>query len=85
MNILLTEILNTREARAARQQALLREHHCAVVFFTMNIAGLRLYRELGISGIRGEMAQGLPSVPILRCPFSALPSFGGLTEMSQEL
>lgn len=39
MNILLTEILNAREARAARQQALLREHHCAVVFFTMNIAG----------------------------------------------
>lgn len=39
MNVLLTEILNAREARAARQQALLREYHCPVVCFTMNIAG----------------------------------------------
>lgn len=39
MNILLTEILNAREARAARQQALLQEYHCPVVCFTMNIAG----------------------------------------------
>lgn len=39
MNVLLTEILNAREARAARQQALLREYGCPVVCFTMNIAG----------------------------------------------
>ena len=39
MNALLVEILNAREARAARQQALLREFHCPVVCFTMNIAG----------------------------------------------
>ena len=39
MNTLLAEILNAREARAARQQALLREFHCPVVCFTMNIAG----------------------------------------------
>ena len=38
-NTLLIEILNAREARAARQQALLREYHCPVVCFTMNIAG----------------------------------------------
>lgn len=39
MNILLTEILNAREARAARQQALLQKYRCPVVCFTMNIAG----------------------------------------------
>lgn len=39
MNTLLIEILNAREARVARQQALLREYHCPVVCFTMNIAG----------------------------------------------
>ena len=39
MNILLTEILAVREARATRQQALLQQYHCAVVSFTMNIAG----------------------------------------------
>lgn len=39
MNILLAEILEARENRAARQQALLRQYHCAVVCFTMNIAG----------------------------------------------
>ena len=39
MNTLLMEILNAREARAARQKALLQEYHCSVVCFTMNIAG----------------------------------------------
>lgn len=39
MNILLPEILNAREARAARQQALLQTYRCPVVCFTMNIAG----------------------------------------------
>jgi holo-ACP synthase/triphosphoribosyl-dephospho-CoA synthase len=39
MNVLLVEILNARETRAARQQALLQEFHCPVVCFTMNIAG----------------------------------------------
>lgn len=39
MNVLLTEILAAREARAARQQALLRKYRCPVVSFTMNIAG----------------------------------------------
>lgn len=39
MNVLLTEILNAREVRAARQQALLRKYRCPVVSFTMNIAG----------------------------------------------
>jgi len=33
------EILNAREARAARQQSLLEKYHCPVVCFTMNIAG----------------------------------------------
>lgn len=39
MNVLLNEILNAREARAERQQAMLREFGCPVVSFTMNIAG----------------------------------------------
>lgn len=39
MNVLLTEILNAREARVYRQQALLRDYGCPVVSFTMNIAG----------------------------------------------
>lgn len=39
MNILLTEILHAREARALRQQSLLQEFRCPVVCFTMNIAG----------------------------------------------
>jgi len=39
MNVLLTEILDARESRAAQQQALLREFHRPVVCFTMNIAG----------------------------------------------
>jgi len=39
MNLLLTEILNAREARASRQQALLQKYRCPVVCFTMNIAG----------------------------------------------
>ena len=39
MNVLLTEILDAREARAARQQALLKKFSCPVVSFTMNIAG----------------------------------------------
>ena len=39
MNVLLTKILAAREARAARQTALLREFGCPVVSFTMNIAG----------------------------------------------
>ena len=39
MNTLLIEILNAREARAARQQALLQHHGCPVISFTMNIAG----------------------------------------------
>lgn len=39
MNILLNEILNAREARAFRQQALLRRFQRPVVCFTMNIAG----------------------------------------------
>ena len=38
-NTLLLEILNAREARAARQQSLLREFHCPIICFTMNIAG----------------------------------------------
>ena len=39
MNTLLNEILNAREARAFRQQALLRRFQRPVVCFTMNIAG----------------------------------------------
>ena len=39
MNILLTEILAAREARAARQQALLRKFQRPLASFTMNIAG----------------------------------------------
>lgn len=39
MNVLLTEILDAREARAARQQALLQKFRCPVISFTMNIAG----------------------------------------------
>lgn len=39
MNTLLIEILNAREARAARQQSLLQQFNCPVVCFTMNIAG----------------------------------------------
>jgi len=39
MNVLLTEILNAREARVNRQQALLRKYRCPVICFTMNIAG----------------------------------------------
>lgn len=39
MNELLLEILAAREARAARQQAFLREYRCSLVCFTMNIAG----------------------------------------------
>lgn len=39
MNVLLTEILNAREARAARQQVLIQKFRCPVVCFTMNIAG----------------------------------------------
>lgn len=39
MNVLLNEILAAREARAARQQALLKQYNRPVVSFTMNIAG----------------------------------------------
>lgn len=39
MNVLLNEILAAREARADRQQALLKQYSCPVVSFTMNIAG----------------------------------------------
>ena len=38
-NMLLLELLNAREARAAQQQSLLEKYHCPVVCFTMNIAG----------------------------------------------
>lgn len=35
---------------------------------TADTAGLRLYRELGIPGIRGEMAAGLPSIKNISLP-----------------
>ena len=39
MNALITEILQAREARAAKQQALIQAFGCPVVSFTMTIAG----------------------------------------------
>jgi holo-ACP synthase/triphosphoribosyl-dephospho-CoA synthase len=41
-----------------------------LIHATADTAGLRLYRELGIRGIRGEMSEGLPSLSGI-----ALPAF----------
>lgn len=64
MNVLLAEILNAREARVARQQALLREFCCPVVCFTMNIAGpvktsplIRRAFDAGLSALAAALAE----------------------------
>ena len=64
MNVLLVEILNAREARAARQQALLQEFHCPVVCFTLNIAGpvktsplIRRVFDAGLSALEAALAE----------------------------
>lgn len=62
MNTLLTEILAAREARAARQRALLEEFQCPLVSFTMNIAGpvktsprIRRAFDLGLSELEAAL------------------------------
>ena len=64
MNTLLIEILNAREARAARQQSLLQEFRCPVICFTMNIAGpvktsplIRRAFDAGLAALEDALSQ----------------------------
>ena len=66
MEVSLHDILNAREARAIRQQELLRQYGCPLICFTMNIAGpvkcspliLRGFRE-GLALLDGKLSQVL--------------------------
>ena len=62
--ITLEEMLEAREARARRQQELLREYGCPLISFTMNIAGpektgplIRRGFRLGLRLLDGQLAR----------------------------
>ena len=63
MEVTLMELLDARERRAARQQALLRRYGAALICFTMNIPGpekdsplIRRGFRLGVSLLEGQLA-----------------------------
>ena len=66
--ITLPQILAAREDRVQKQQALLARWHCAIVSFTMNIAGpvkdSPLIRRSFLEGIR-QLEEALPEAAIL--------------------
>lgn len=72
MNVLLTDILAAREARAARQQALLQRYRRPLVSYTMNIAGpvktsplIRQAFDAGLSALESALKGHILSCKII--------------------